>query len=153
MARRWIEKIGLVSVQDGRLLVVRKRGGSVFILPGGKKEGGETDLEALRREVDEELGCTVHSIEFEGVFKDLAAEIGDAVVVVRLYSGRLVGTPSARSEIEELHWVDVLRPGDLPLAPSIVNGILPHMRGRMRKSRSLKAHSSEQSAQGLLEIV
>ena len=59
MACRWIEKVGLAAIEDGRLLVVRKRGGAVFILPGGKPEGGESDLEALARELDEELGCAV----------------------------------------------------------------------------------------------
>lgn len=133
MAYKWIEKIGLAVVVDDHLLVVRKRGGESFILPGGKPERNENDLAALVREIDEELGCAVTEVNHEGVFTDIAAGVEDAVVVVRLYSGRLNGEFGPRSEIEQQEWVDLRRPPELPLAPSITNSILPHVRKRWRK--------------------
>lgn len=39
-----------------RVLVVRKRGTSSFMQPGGKIEPGESPVQALAREVGEELG-------------------------------------------------------------------------------------------------
>jgi hypothetical protein len=39
----------------GRLPLVRKRGTRAFMLPGGKREPGESPLQALQRELQEEL--------------------------------------------------------------------------------------------------
>ena len=44
---------------DGRTLVVRKRGTSAFMQPGGKIMAGESAVDALHREVAEELGVEV----------------------------------------------------------------------------------------------
>ena len=117
-------------IDEDRLLVVRKRGTTTFILPGGKHEGQEGDIEALKRELQEELGCTVTRARFEGAFTDAAADLDDTIVTVRLYAGKLRGKPQPASEIEELAWVSLSAPGDLPLAPSLKNKILPHLRQR-----------------------
>ncbi|WP_410171186.1 NUDIX domain-containing protein [Brucella intermedia] len=50
-----IEKCAAVIVQDRRLLVVRKRGTSVYISPGGKIEQGETQWDCLQREFEKSL--------------------------------------------------------------------------------------------------
>lgn len=152
MSCKWIEKVGLAALDGERLLVVRKRGGSLFILPGGKPEREEGDLAALSRELDEELGCSVSSPSLSGVFTDRAAGIADAVVVVRLYRGDLLGAPLPQAEIEELAWLDIRKPDSLPLAPSIVNGILPHLRKTMRRAARL-SKPQPQAVQGLLELV
>src|SRR5579864_2476064 len=49
----------LIRDEQGRVLVVRKRGTSAFMQPGGKRDVGESDIAALAREVVEELGCCV----------------------------------------------------------------------------------------------
>jgi 8-oxo-dGTP diphosphatase len=157
VACRWIEKVGLAAVVDRRLLVVRKRGGSVFILPGGKPERGESDLQALTRELSEELGCSVEAPVLVGTFKDVAAGHDDAVVVVRLYAGKLVGNPEPQAEIAEQAWLDLGRSASLPLAPSMVNSIVPHLRKRFKAGAPSVGGAGgevvEQAAQGLLELV
>ena len=40
---------------QGQLLTVRKRGTQAWMLPGGKRDGPETPLQALLRELQEEL--------------------------------------------------------------------------------------------------
>lgn len=146
---KWIYKVGLAAERDGHLLVARKRGLDTFILPGGKPEGDETDLQTLSREVIEELGCSIEKPYLRGVFKDVAAGASETVVVVRLYSANLVGEPKPCSEIEELAWVDMKKPG-LKLAPSIANGILPYLR-RTRNPVNSSMKAGGQSLQGILE--
>jgi 8-oxo-dGTP diphosphatase len=124
-------KIGLAMIKEDSLLVVRKRGTVCFILPGGKPEGRENDLEALRRELREELGCVLVAPRFAGAFTDKAADLRNTVVTVRLYAGRLRGEPQPASEIEELAWVKLTEPVELPLAPSITNKILPYLRAHL----------------------
>jgi 8-oxo-dGTP diphosphatase len=129
--RRKILKIGLAVTDGKRVLLVRKRGGHRFILPGGKPEMGERDLETLQREIQEELGCAIESntVEFLGSFTDIAADMTDVSVTVRLYKGQLIGRPSPRSEIETLMWVDNCD-DERALAPSLRNQILPFLFSR-----------------------
>ena len=47
----------LIRDGAGRVLLVRKRGTTAFMQPGGKRDSGEDDITALAREIDEELGC------------------------------------------------------------------------------------------------
>lgn len=133
MSFRWIKKVGLAVLDGERLLVVRKRGDTLFILPGGKPEGTESDLETLSREIREELGCEVGIPSYVGVFSNRAAGIADAAVAVRLYCGKLLGDPVPKAEIEEIGWVDIRKPHSMPLAPSIEKGILPQLRKRLKK--------------------
>ena len=51
-----------IIVNDGKIAVVHTPSG--YSLPGGKIEGGETDKQALIREIDEELGWTVAITDF-----------------------------------------------------------------------------------------
>ena len=47
----------LIRDDAGRVLLVRKRGTTAFMQPGGKRDAGEDDAAALMREIGEELGC------------------------------------------------------------------------------------------------
>lgn len=52
-----IRIVAAVILDDrGRALLVRKHGARRFIQPGGKPEPGEAPLQALARELHEELG-------------------------------------------------------------------------------------------------
>ena len=129
---REILKIGLAVTEMGRLLVVRKKGTRSYILPGGKPEKGEDDLQALSREVEEELGCSLNprTVSFLGSFSDTAADLQGTTVTVRLYTAELIGVPSPCAEIETVKWYSPnLDSGDI-LAPSIQNQILPFLRDR-----------------------
>src|SRR5262249_52766858 len=132
--RRQILKIGVAVTKMGRLLVLRKKGTSSYILPGGKPEGGEDDLQTLVREIQEELGCGVDplSITFLGAFSDTAADIQDATVTIRLYEAKLIGNPSPRAEIETMKWYCPKRNSRGSLAPSLQNQIVPFLCARRR---------------------
>ena len=126
--RKEIIKVGLAAFVDRKLVLVRKKGNRAFILPGGKPESGESHLDALIREVEEELGCSIQSPIYHGRFADKAAELRNTDVVVLLYCGKLVGQPMPRSEIEEIALVDVIGSANVVIAPSIKNHILPYLR-------------------------
>jgi 8-oxo-dGTP diphosphatase len=127
--QREIIKIGLAVTDDNRLLLVRKKGGERYILPGGKPELGEDDRQVLVREIEEELGCGIDldSFSYLGSFSDTAADLDNTKVTVRLYAARLTGSPSPRSEIEKLEWFRPHAGSDLSLAPSLQNHIVPFL--------------------------
>lgn len=127
-----ILKIGLAITDARRLLVVRKKGTVRYILPGGKPESGEDDLQALVREIDEELGCRLdrNTVAFLGCFSDLAAEMVNTTVTIRLYAAQLMETPHPRSEIEQIKWFSPDTDSDTLLAPSLQNKIVPFLCAR-----------------------
>ena len=61
-----IRVLAAVIRRDGRVLICKrpshKRHGDLWEFPGGKVEAGETDLEAARRELDEELALHVTAV-------------------------------------------------------------------------------------------
>lgn len=111
---------------DGRMLLVRKRGTAKFMLAGGKIDAGETALEALRREVAEELGCGIAgAAQPLGRFSAPAAFEAGHVVEADLFAVTLDGEIQLAAEIEEVVWHD---PNDLdsrPLAPLARTCALP----------------------------
>jgi 8-oxo-dGTP pyrophosphatase MutT (NUDIX family) len=102
---------------DGRMLVVRKRGTAMFMQPGGKFTAGESALEAIRREVAEELGVVAASVEPLGRHVADAANEPGHTVEADVFLVTLAGEPTAAAEIDEIAWMDPAEPGQLPLAP------------------------------------
>ena len=66
-----IDKLAWIHIEDGRVLGARSRGKDVYFIPGGKREAGESDEEALVREVREELSVTLDASSLRplGVFE------------------------------------------------------------------------------------
>jgi len=67
---------------DNRLLVVRKKGSSYFMMPGGKIEKGELSSQALIRELKEELDLDILSrdLEYMGFHETEAVNEADTLV-------------------------------------------------------------------------
>ncbi|BBZ67866.1 DNA mismatch repair protein MutT [Mycolicibacterium insubricum] len=120
----------VVLDDDGRLLVVRKRGTTVFIQPGGKVEPGETPAEALVREVREELGAGVLTVREIGHREAPAANEPGHTVEADLFLVELDAPPRVCAEIDELAWVDPHAPGDVELAPLTVGAVLDWVRAQ-----------------------
>lgn len=125
-----VEVVGAV-IRDGagRLLTVRKRGTSRFMLPGGKREPGEDDLTALARELKEELDVTLTSATLLGRFEAPAANEAGATVRSCAYLVEIEGRIAIQAEIEELLWIDPAAPPDVPIAPLLNDRILPRLAG------------------------
>ncbi|GAA2231484.1 NUDIX domain-containing protein [Herbiconiux moechotypicola] len=98
----------VITDAEGRLLVVRKRGTTAFMQPGGKPEPGETPAETLVRELAEELGVTVDpaALGSLGRFTASAANEPGFLVVADVFTVDLGGQePVAAAEIAELRWI------------------------------------------------
>ncbi|WP_308195996.1 NUDIX hydrolase [Nocardioides bruguierae] len=113
-------------VRDGRLLTVRKAGTTMFLLPGGKLEPGETPLEAARREVSEEVALDVAAADLRllGEFAAPAANEPGRSVVSTVYAADLPGEPVRSGEIAELRWSSLATPED-DLAPLLRDHVVP----------------------------
>jgi 8-oxo-dGTP pyrophosphatase MutT (NUDIX family) len=112
------------------LLLVRKRNTTKFMFPGGKLDPGETRLEAVIREVREEINCQVElpTVQFLGKFVTTAANEANTRLIAYVYSGQLIGSPVATNEIEEVFWLPGReRPDQLSLAPLVSDCVLPRL--------------------------
>ena len=101
------------------MLLVRKRGTTAFMQPGGKRDSGEDDIAALAREIDEELGCRLvrDSIRSLGKFDAISANEPGCRVRAALYEIDVTGEIAPNAEIEAMMWIDPAAPADIPLAP------------------------------------
>jgi len=123
---REIHKIIAVVIKDNEFLMVRKKGKDIWTSLGGKPESGETEEQALRREIKEELGCEADVIRKLGDFTDKAI-FDDAMVRLSAYLVDLHGELRISDpELEEFMFVPKdYRAKGVKLPPSIENQIIP----------------------------
>ena len=119
----------LIVDDAGRLLVVRKRGTTVWMQPGGKPEPGETPAQTLARELHEELGVHVplNDLEPLGRYRAAAANEADTTVVADVFRVALDQPVRAAAEIDEVRW---MLPDELatePVAPLITQHMLAYL--------------------------
>jgi 8-oxo-dGTP pyrophosphatase MutT (NUDIX family) len=103
-----IDKIAWIRLGDGKILSTRSRGKEVYYIPGGKREPGETDVEALVREIREELDVAIapDSATHAGTFRAQAHGHATGVEVrMTCYTADCQGTLTPSSEVEELIWL------------------------------------------------
>lgn len=131
----------------GRLLLVRKRGTSKFMQPGGKLEPGESFAAAAVRELEEELGIRVAETELTdmGRWYGAAANETDTFIDAGIFSCETHQPPVAAAEIEEVLWLhpDEARARN-DLAPLLTDHILP----LLAEATAWAAHGDANSAAG-----
>ncbi|WP_220039973.1 NUDIX hydrolase [Nonomuraea aridisoli] len=121
--------VAAVIVQHERLLVVSKQAApDVFYLPGGKPEPGEQPLEALTRELAEELGVRPLEPRLLGDVEAPAALEG-VPMRMTVFHARIDRTPQPAAELARLRWITGHEPG-LHLAPAVRHHVLPALRHR-----------------------
>lgn len=117
-----IRAVGLVHVADGKLLLVRAARQQAFYLPGGKIDPGETELQALHREVREELGAGLSEVVLQGRYTTDAVGQGvGARVELACYRGVPDVEPRPAAEIADVAWMDRAEYLSRPVtAPAVV---------------------------------
>lgn len=121
-----------VIERDDTFLVTRRSGdvhlAGLWEFPGGKVEMGESLENGLRREVQEELGC---SIDVHELLLDTRHEYERVCVHLHFFRATLRGEPVARLG-QQMQWVPrgTLRTLGLPEADAaLVNVLDPEPRG------------------------
>lgn len=121
-----IHKIAAMVIQDSSFLMVRKTGKDIWTNLGGKPEDGETEEQALLREIKEELNCEAIIIRKLGDFEAKAA-MDDAIVRLSTYLVDLKGDINITDpELEEYRFIrSGYKEQGIKLPVSIEEHILP----------------------------
>jgi 8-oxo-dGTP diphosphatase len=120
---------GILCDADGRILIAERVGGGPFHglweFPGGKIADGETAVEALSRELAEELGIEITSC---ASFMNLRHEYDDRIVTIEFFVVSNWNSEPVGREGQALRWVPreqldaaELLPADVPVIEALKN--------------------------------
>lgn len=106
---KYIDKIAFIYLKGGKLLSTLSKGKDTYYIPGGKREGNETDYETLIRECKEELTIDIKkdTIKYYGTFEAQAHGKAEGIIVkMTCYTAEFDGNLKPDSEIEVINWLD-----------------------------------------------
>jgi 8-oxo-dGTP diphosphatase len=116
---RTIRVVAAVVEKDGRYLITQRRSVAVLPLmwefPGGRVEEGETDAEALKREVLHRLGADV---EVGKLISFVSHPYEHYVVDLYLYECVLVGSAPDARNVQAFKWVTSAEFDGYPFTPA-----------------------------------
>ena len=131
--KKSVHVVGAIIENEQKEILCALRGPDMTLpnlweFPGGKIEVGETKEEALRREIQEELGCTIEVFEH---VEDTTYEYEKVIVRLETFMAKIIsGTPVisehakirwvSREELPSLNWA----PADIPAIEKLANTIL-----------------------------
>jgi 8-oxo-dGTP diphosphatase len=109
----------------GRLLLIKRGhapGAGLWSLPGGRVETGETDTEALAREIREETGLVIEAGSLLGTVLRPSQD-GD-VLNIRDYAATVTGgTLRAGDDAAEARWVTASELVSLPITEGLLQAL------------------------------
>lgn len=114
-----IRVVAAVIAQDGRYLVTQRRPTAVLPLlwefPGGKVEPGESDLDALKREVEHRVGV---AIEPGAQISSVNHAYEHYTVELHLYDCRISKGEPRAANVHQFRWVESDDFDQLPFTPA-----------------------------------
>lgn len=114
----------IIVNDQNQLLLVRKQKTQYFMQVGGKLEENEAPVDAMLREIKEEIGVDASIDQFIGRFETPAANEPDHLLVSYLYQVSFDGVPKVDGEIAEMKWID-LSNQETFLAPLTTEIVIP----------------------------
>lgn len=115
----------VVKDDQGRLLLIKRGhapGAGLWSLPGGRIEPGETDTEALVREMREETGLVIEAGRLIGTVRRPAQ--GGGVLDIRDYAATISGgTLRAGDDAADARWVAASELKSLPITDGLVEAL------------------------------
>lgn len=131
LGEKWtVDALGWIRIENRRLLAVRTAGKDSFYLPGGKREPGESDLEALLREVREEVSVRLlpDTLVPMGTFRAPAHGYPSGTNVdLVCYMADFEGEIEPAAEIDEMAWIG---PDDADRCAPAVRMVIGELRER-----------------------
>ena len=119
--RRKIYVVAAFIEQHGKVLLDRRAKGTHLAdhweFPGGKREPGETDEQALKRELKEELGVDSVLPSPEQALASVVHQYEEFDVELVLYAAQIIGEPKAL-DVAEINWFDLEDLKVLPMPPA-----------------------------------
>ena len=116
----------VIKDDQGRLLLIKRGhepGAGLWSIPGGRIEPGETDAEALVREMREETGLAVQAGPLLGSVRRPCARTAD-VLDIRDYAATVTGgTLRPGDDAAEARWVAVSELPSLPITEGLVEAL------------------------------
>ena len=110
--------------RDNKVLLVqrgRPPGDSLWTLPGGRVEPGETELSAAQRELREETGLLA---DFHGLVGVYEIRMAKSRFEIHCFAGLArAGEACAMSDARDVRWVSLGEATVLPLAPNTLTAI------------------------------
>lgn len=105
----FIDKLGFIQIRNRKVMLSWEKGKTAWILPGGKREKGESDIDALARELKEELSIDLikESARYFNTYQGQAHGKGEGVLVrIICYTGKYSGEIKLNPPVKKLGWVD-----------------------------------------------
>jgi 8-oxo-dGTP diphosphatase len=109
MEKEYIDKLAWIYIKDRMILSTLSKGKDTYYIPGGKRMAGESDEQALLREIKEELsvGLALSTLSHFGTFEAQAHGKAEGVVVrMTCYKADYIGELKADNEIEKIVWLE-----------------------------------------------
>lgn len=118
-----IRTAGLIVVQNNQLLLAFSKNKNAWYLPGGKVDAGENSLDALRREIREELNIELDTQRLQYYYHITAPAYGENNVMMEqdCFSYTLTETIKPGKEIAKVKWFN---PETYNKEPAQVVGVL-----------------------------
>jgi len=123
MEKTYVDKLAFIEIRDRKVLETCSYGKDKWYIPGGKRDGNETDQEALVREMKEELLVDLipEMIKYYGTFEAQAHGKPEGTVVrMTCYTGQYRGELSPSAEVEKMDWFDYSKRNEVSLVDQLI---------------------------------